>query len=338
MNPSQAHPPLTSLTSRRTFLGASAAASLTWAAPGLRDARREAPRDGQIRLGLISDVHQDVMHDGEERLQAFVSAMEDSKVQGIVNLGDFCVPHDRNRRFMEIWNAFSGSSWHVIGNHDTDGGYRREQTVEYYGMPARYYSQDHQGLHLVVLDGNDPDGKPGYPCHVNDQQLEWLEKDLANTKLPTLIMIHQPIDAYDKHVRGAAKVRSVLANANRDASFPKVIGVFSGHAHLDYVLESDGIPHFQINSASYVWVDKKHLNYPEDIQAKHPWVAATCPYKDPLWAVVTLDTVAGEIRLEGRTSTWVGPDPWEVGLAEDDYQRSRMLCRPGITGRVWRRS
>ncbi len=318
---------------RRRFLQTASAGCCVWLVPELKLALGESPGDQQVRLGLIADVHQDIMHDGVERISAFVADMQQQAAHGIVNLGDFCVPHARNDAFLAAWNAFSGEKIHVLGNHDTDGGYRREQAVEYYGSPGRYYSQDFHGLHLVVLDGNDPDGKPGYPCNVNDEQLQWLEQDLQATQRPTVILIHQPIDCYDKHVRSGAKVREVLARANREAGFRKVVLVLAGHAHLDYVIECDGIPHVQINSASYVWVDKKHDNYGAELQAAHPWLANTCPYAEPLWASLTFDFEAGEIKLVGRETTWVGPDPWEVGVAEDDYQRSRELSRPAISGR-----
>ena len=318
---------------RRMFLSASAASGLVLMAPELKRSRAEMPTDGKIRLGAIADVHQDIMHDGVQRIEAFVSEMQQSKAQGIINLGDFCVPHTRNDSFLAKWNSFTGEKFHVLGNHDTDGGYKREQAVEYYGSPARYFSQDFHGLHLVVLDGNDPDGKPGYPCNVNDSQLQWLEQDLRATKLPTVILIHQPIDGYDQHVRSSVKVREVLARANRDAGFRKVILVLAGHAHLDYRKESDGIPHVQINSASYAWVGIKHDNYGADIQAAHPWLSSTCPYDKPLWAKLTFDMELGQIEIEGREANWVGPDPWELGIAEDAYQRSRELSRPGIANR-----
>lgn len=317
---------------RRHFL--TAATGTLLAAPALRRLRAAAPGSGRIRLGLVADVHQDVMPDGVERITAFVDAMQQSQAHGIVNLGDFCVPHARNDRFLAAYNRFSGPKLHVLGNHDTDGGFKREQVLEYWNSPARYYSRDEHGLHLVVLDGNDPDGQKGYPCSLNDEQLAWLEQDLAASQAPTVIFIHQPIDAFDKHVRSAKKVRAVLARANEEAGFKKVIAVFAGHAHLDYVKESDGIPHVQINSASYVWVDKKHPNYDAATQKQHPSVAATCPYAEPLWALVTFDVEAGRIEICGRETSWVGADPWQVGLAEDAYQRSRDFCRPAITTRV----
>lgn len=251
----------------------------------------------------------------------------------IVNLGDFCVSHDRNAKFLAAWNAFGGEKISVLGNHDTNGSYKREQTVEWWGSPGRHYSRDVEGLHLVDLDGKDPGGKPGYACSVADDQLAWLEKDLAAATRPTVILIHQPIDAFDKRVRSARKVRAVLAKANEAAGFRTVL---AGHAHLDYVKESDGIPHEQVNTASYVWVggDKKHANYDAAIQKAHPSVASTCPYRDPLWALVSFDCEAGRITIEGRETEWVGSDPWEIGAPVDDYSRSRDLCRPAISSRV----
>lgn len=182
---------------RRKFLTGAAAGGFLLVAPELRRSHSDMPTDGKLRLGAIADVHQDIMHDGVERIETFVSSMKNSKAQAIVNLGDFCVPHSRNDAFLSKWNTFSGEKFHVLGNHDTDGGYQREQVLEYYGSPARYFSQDLYGIHFIILDGNDPDGKPGYPCNVNDTQLMWLEQDLQKTKLPCVILIHQPIDGYD---------------------------------------------------------------------------------------------------------------------------------------------
>jgi len=324
-------------TTRRLFLGKTAGTlGGALAAPALRLLQAEAPRDGLIRVGMIADVHQDVMPDGVARMQAFVAAMQSAGAHAIVNLGDFCVPHARNADFLAAWNTFAGPRIHVLGNHDTDGGYKRETTVEWWGSPGRFHASDVEGLHVVALDGNDPDGKPGYPCSVNDAQLEWLERDLAATSRPTVILIHQPIDAFDRHVRTAAKVRAVLAKANAAAGFRKVLAVFAGHAHLDYVKESDGIPHVQVNSASYYWVGpkKQHANYDAAIQKSHPQVANTCPYRDPLWALVTFDCAAGRIVIDGRETDWVGSDPWELGVPEDNQATSREVCRPAITGRM----
>ncbi|MBL04435.1 MAG: alkaline phosphatase, partial [Planctomycetes bacterium] len=42
-----------------------------------------------IRLGMIADLHQDVMHDGPARLKVFLDAMKKEKPDALVQLGDF---------------------------------------------------------------------------------------------------------------------------------------------------------------------------------------------------------------------------------------------------------
>lgn len=323
---------------RRHFLKESLLWSAAWTGivrkPSVMSSSGERrPRTNVVRLGMITDVHQDVMHDGVERLAKFVSAMREANVDAIAQLGDFCVPHQRNEAFLEAWNQFPGERLHVLGNHDMDGGYRREQTVEFLGCPGKYYAKQLGGLRLLVLDGNDPDGRPGYACNVGDEQLAWLQEQLREQTSPSIVLIHQPIDAYDRHVRSARRVRELLAEANRAADERRVLAVFSGHAHLDYVRESDGIPHFQLNSASYYWVDKQHENYGAAIQKDRPSLGATCPYADPLWAIVEIDLQSGAIDIAGKSSDWVGPDPWELDLPAEEYGRNRELCRPAITSR-----
>ena len=147
------------VTSRRSFLQAVSFCFGTYAfhpfATGSDDER------SVLRFGLIADVHQDIMHDACQRISAFVDAMSEWKAEFICQLGDFCRPDDRNREFLERWNAFDGPRIHVLGNHDMDGGYTRAQTVAFYGMPDKHYSIDTKGVHVVVLDGNEPGGKSG---------------------------------------------------------------------------------------------------------------------------------------------------------------------------------
>lgn len=111
-----------------------------------------------LRFGIITDLHQDIMHDAVERVTAFVDAMIAAKADFIVQLGDFCIPLERNRAFLAAWNRFPGPRRHVLGNHDMDGGMKREEAVAFLGMPSRYYAFDAGGVRFVVLDGNDPGG------------------------------------------------------------------------------------------------------------------------------------------------------------------------------------
>ena len=327
------------MTTRREFLKTSLALTTSLAAsaivaPALLRASEDQPASGKLTIGMITDVHQDIMHDATERITAFVDDMNTKRADLVLNLGDFCVPKPANQPFLDAWNKFAGPRFHVLGNHDMDGGYKREQTVEFYKMPARYYSFDHSGIHFVVLDANDPDGKTkGYQRYIAADQLKWLADDLAQTKLPTLIAVHQPFDAFDKACTNAADIRAVLKQANDAAGFRKVMAVFSGHIHADYLLETDGIAYIQLNSASYVWVNKPHKSYSDEIHAEHKYLSHVCPYEKPLWATVTINFDQGLIELTGRESKWVGATPWDLGLSEATYGYSREHCRPAITER-----
>jgi predicted phosphodiesterase len=307
---------------RRTFLGN--AAALPWVL-GAAPARR-------VRFALVSDVHQDVMHDGVARIQKFVDAMARAEVDFILQMGDFCWPHPRNKDFLAAWNAFDGPRYHVLGNHDMDGGYRREQTVAFYGMPARYYTFDAGPLRGIVLDTNDPGGTArGYAKFIAADQQAWLAEQLQDTDRPVCVFLHHPLDD-PGGIENRAEVRQVLQRA--EAANPgTVLAVFSGHFHQDYALELNGIRYVQINSASYVWLPAAAARetYPPEVHRAHPYLRHVAAYRDPLWALVTLDLDRRELVIEGVRSDWHGPDPWSRGVSENEYPSDKT--RPAISER-----
>lgn len=320
--------------SRRSLLRAAAGASVAAALPLPVVSRADAPRRGTLTVGLIADVHHDVMHDGIDRITTFVDAMTARGADMIFQLGDFCVPDPRNDAFMAAWRRFAGPRYHVIGNHDTDEGHSRDETVAFYGMPANHYSFDSHGLHFVVLDGNDPMPDPPYAGarHVGEAQRAWFADDLAKTKLPTLVFIHQPID-HGKYGATAA-ARRIIRETNAAAGFDKVVAVFEGHFHLDYMRRIDNVGYFQINSASYVWVGGAHAHqsYDDAIHAQAPALQYTCPYREPLWALLTLDLDRGVLSLEGRQSAWVGPSPQDLGVGPGGWwEVPADVMRPQIS-------
>jgi predicted phosphodiesterase len=283
----------------------------------------EGPRvaaDGEVqpkpvRFGICADVHKDIMHDADERLQTFVDRMNGEKVDFTIQLGDFCRPTSRNSTFLAVWRSFQGPSYHVLGNHDMDGGFTREQTVAYYAMPAKYYAFSHGGFRFIVLDGNDKTDPPqsGYARNIGAEQQAWLRRQLATTDLPTVVFSHQGLQD-DGGVASAGAVRRILEDANRAAGQQKVVACFNGHNHRDDCRRINGIYYIQINSMSYFWMggDYQHVRYSEAIDKKYPWIKYTVPYRDPLFALVTLEA-DGTIHIEGTQSEWVGPSPWDSG-------------------------
>ena len=277
-------------------------------------------RRTKVRFGICADVHKDIIHDADRRLKIFIDAMNRERVDFIVQLGDFCRPYPANLGFMAIWNQFAGLGYHVLGNHDTDGGFTREQTLEFWGTKEKYYSFDTGGFHFMVLDGNDvkkENRAPGYPRFIGAEQLDWLKADLERTDNPTITFSHQSLEN-DQSIENNAEVRAVLENANKAAGFQKVVASFSGHHHIDFVRTINDIHYIQINSMSYKWVGEKyrHARFSPEIEEAHPWVSYTVPYEDPLFAVVTL-SADGTLKIDGTKSRFIPPLPSELGLPGD---------------------
>ena len=286
----------------------------------------------ELRFGMCADVHKDVMHDADERLGAFLEAMAEKRAHFVAQMGDFCQPKPANDSFREVWQSWRGDQYNVVGNHDMDGGASREQFREYLGMEQGYYTFLQEGYRFIVLDGNDRhEGAPaGYPRHVGPEQCAWLEETLATTTEPVIVLIHQSLQNASG-VDNGAEVRAILEAANEAAGWGRVLASFSGHHHLDDLVEVGGIPYIQVNSMSYYWVggSRKHESYPPEVHAEHPWIQYTSPYADPLWAFVTIDP-RGQLRIEGVRSKWVGPSPRELGHEAGKNERG---ITPNVSAR-----
>jgi len=272
-----------------------------------------------VRFGICADVHKDIMHDADQRLRGFVDRMSREKVDFVIQLGDFCRPIAANDGFLAIWKSFEVPAYHVLGNHDMDGGATREQTVAYWRMPAKYYAFDVGGFHFIVLDGNEKTvpAQRGYARHIGTEQEQWLRRELAGTSLPTIIFSHQSLEANGGVANGEV-IRRILEEANQAAGRSKVLACFSGHHHVDSCRQINGIHYVQINSMSYFWMGEEyqHIRYSPEIDRDYPWIKYTAPYAEPLYAVVTLEA-DGMIRIEGTQSKWVGPSPWDLGYPQD---------------------
>jgi hypothetical protein len=278
----------------------------------------KAQKTGQARVlfGICTDVHKDIMVDADARLSAFIQEAAEKKPDFIIQLGDFCRPYDYNQNFLSIWNSYPGDKYHVIGNHEMDGGFTREQVVNYMKSPAKYYSFDKHNFHFIVLDGNDrnpaPDRASGYARYIGEEQKSWLISDLKSTKYPVILFSHQTLEG--DGIENRNDIRGILESENRSAGCNKVIACFSGHHHTDYSTRINGIYYIQINSMSYRWVGEKYqvIRYSQEIDNKFPWIKSTIPYKDPLFAFVEINN--RHIIIKGKKSSYIGPGPVEMGM------------------------
>jgi len=162
------------------------------------------------------------------------------------------------RRFDEALRLFSPLKvpmHHVLGNHDTVY-LSHEDRSKLLGQDRFYYSFDQGDCHCVVLHSQVP-SHALQPIHIPQDQIDWLEDDLKQTRKPTIVFVHHALADQDLSqnpwhdgipeqclIRNRAEVRQILADSN------KVVAVMNGHLHWNRIDVHDGIVYVTLQSAT----------------------------------------------------------------------------------------
>jgi len=269
-----------------------------------------------IRLGVITDLHGGLATDAESRLDKFLNSMAKQKVDALVQLGDFAYPNKQHQRFSDKFNGAHENTIHVIGNHEFDFGLGRDDCFQAWGIESAYYQRDIGGIRILVLDGNEknsPTYTGGYHSYIGKQQQAWLAQQLEQTDRPVLILSHQPL-AGQSAINNATEIQQLLAKYKS-----KILLCINGHAHVDSLLQVDGVTYLHINSASYYWVGgKKRMAY----------------YQDPLYTTLTIDLANSIIHVEGKSSHWKpGDSPTTINFFERVNAAPETIVVPTIRER-----
>lgn len=223
-------------------------------------------------FGIVTDIHYAEIPDNGARtysqslvkLQECLDTMNKYKVDFLVELGDFkdmSRPADEKItfRYLEqiemVFSRFNGKRFHVLGNHDEDCISKKQflSVANNSGISSKksYYSFNSGDFHFVVLDANyDSTGKDFDHGHfdwgdpnIPETELKWLKDDLAKTKKPAIIFIHQLLDGVKPYqVNNSEQVRDILENSE------KVKCVFQGHYHEGGYSEINGIYYYTLRS------------------------------------------------------------------------------------------
>jgi len=172
-----------------------------------------------LSFGLVTDSHYaDIDPSGtrfyresENKMKECIGLMNRKEVDFMIHLGDFKngAP-DRNLENLEliesIYARFNGPRYHVLGNHDLDSISKEDfqSLIHNTGIDPEltHYSFDRGGVHFVVLDANFTSNGTAYQrgnfhwsdANIPENQITWLEKDLAATEKPIVILTHQLLD------------------------------------------------------------------------------------------------------------------------------------------------
>lgn len=283
-----------------------------------------------VKFAVITDIHPDIMYDGEQRLEDFLQAAKKAKVDFIIELGDFANRKSENQGIVNLWNSFPGDKYHAIGNHDNDVC-TKEEYMEFVGLSSRYYSFDKGDFHFIVLDPNNlyQDGKyipyghgnfyvdTQMRAHIDPEQMEWLKNDLQNTDKRCILFSHQCLE---NTVSNREQVRALLEAENKRAGFKKVTAAFSGHDHTNYERVINGIAYIQINSASNQWVGDKYecnTRFDEETYRKRPNLKYVMSWEKSIYAVVKINQKG--LKLKGKTSRFIAPTPEQMKIPQDAF-------------------
>lgn len=316
---------------RRKFLKVSTLAAISFAIPKEAFSFANSLKS-KVTLGVISDLHHDLIPDGKDRLNDFLIEVAKRKPQAIIQMGDFAFPSEKNQELVNLYNEAHPHSFHVLGNHDMDEGFTKEDCLKSWGMPSSYYTKEVSGLKLIVLDGNDagsPTHKGGYVSYIGPKQQEWLKSELAASKLPVVIISHQPI-AGVYPIDNTGEIQRILSTFSK-----KIILAINGHAHVTQHLEVGGVNYVQINSAAYYWVGAKfkHNSYPDAVHEMYPSLEFACPYESSLFAFLTIDPVSMRVTVKGKKTKWIGPTPAELGYDIVTPEDLKNHVKPEIESR-----
>lgn len=230
-----------------------------------------------ITIGVVTDIHfgpaafhegklRKLTHRAPELLEAFVDRMNRVvRPDLIVNLGDDIEDEDpaldleRYGEVVRILGRCESPVLHVAGNHDTarltEGDLARlwAEAGPDGARPGRLYrSRDFAGVHVIALHTREVKDERIY---VEEEQLAWLEADLARARLPVVVLMHHA--AADQVLRGnrwfegrahiglvqqRKKLRAILEASG------KVLLVLNGHLHWNHLDVHGGIPYVTVQS------------------------------------------------------------------------------------------
>lgn len=289
---------------RRSFLGLFASTGAFGLWPRALRANEPTPAQRVLRVAHLTDVHVQPERRAPEGMAACLRHIQQlsDKPGLILTGGDHvmdCVrqPRDRTRVQWDLWKRIVVDENTIpvqscIGNHDiwgwnksksgATGGepdYGKKWACDVLGLGKTYYSFSRSGWHFIALDGVQPREIEGEFCgYLDDEQYDWLQRDLAGTPAsrPILIWSHIPIisalatlinpersltqdiSIEAGHVHAdAAKILALLVR------YPNVKACLSGHLHRVEHVEFKGI-HFHCNGAvSAAWWRGKNDGFAE---------------------------------------------------------------------------
>lgn len=275
-----------------------------------------------MKFSVFSDLHYapGVFDAGTYEDLAFIRKR--AKAAGasfIIHAGDFASGGDLYQpdadyyRFIDTYNNMDIPTYHCLGNHDTDNTPLAE-VLKLYKMPDVHYWFDCDGYRFIVYDPNyclidgeyvhydlgnyfkTPEARDWLP----PSQIEWMRQTIEEAPHPCILISHASLER-PNGIKNREAVLEMIRQQNAKRPHA-VLMVINGHYHRNNIRILDGVCHFDLNSASFDWVNNAHDKYPGELCEKTRLLSNTLVYNDPIHAVITLEGTT--ITIEGMKSSF----------------------------------
>ncbi len=267
-----------------------------------------------------------------------VDRAKQNNVDAIIHLGDFIIDIKNQKAALDefLHNDAGIPAFGCYGNHELELTDSLETLNKAYGIENSYYYRDVKGFRFVITDANffEIDGEikryPGFSVGgpnwdydhnlLSKEQLDWLKDTLMTSPYPCIILSHSTFFNIKSSSRDAENVRSIINEVNE--KFPKrVLLCMNGHYHTDSMDVLDNVAYFNVNTV-YMggWRPEKHNCFPKEFAEKYESADNGVFFKDPLSAIVTVDS-DGIIDVEGMETSYiydVTPEKIEISIDDGD--------------------
>lgn len=201
----------------------------------------------QFTFVQITDHHTDSIEEHQKSIKKAIEEINEINPDFIVATGDLIlkgneVSIEQAQEWFDVYNYLISDCknplFHTLGNHDVVGinykkdlsnkpGYDKEMYRHYFG--PTYYSFDWGLYHCIILDPNENSSEREF-YKIPDYQIKWLKEDLSFREgYPLLVFFHEPSTTWQNQIE--------VLNLFKQ-NFTKM---FSGHWHMDVLLDSRGI-------------------------------------------------------------------------------------------------
>jgi len=292
----------------------------------------------RVRFTVFADLHHHpawYKTDAPERLAAIQRRAMESKSEFLLHLGDFSHKPSACPELIRQYREGALPGYFVLGNHEFDID-DCATVLRVMGMDRGYYFFDRSGFRFIQLDTNYFRDFPGVFFHYSErnafdhpktrnwmppEEVAWLADAIADSPYPCVLSSHAAFEYPEGNVQCNEEIRAIFR-----AHPGKVVLCMNGHYHRSGLDVIDGIARLDVNSASFNWVPNPHHFFPEEWYRQYECVGNQLMYADPLSAVVTIDTDAGTLDVEGSRSSFV----CGVDMAKSGHEENFRPCTPDM--------